>query len=74
VAVGIVLIGVSRRRAARLAVELGGVRITTTVDHLGRQTGEKRLCPFSPVQQMELALRLCSDEDVQDGDVASFLF
>ena len=70
-AIRIVLIGVGRRRAARLAVELGGIRITTTVDHLGRQTREKRLCPFSPVQQMELTFRLCSDQNWFDGFVES---
>lgn len=71
VTVRIILIGISRRRPTRLAVELGGICITAAIDHLRRQTREKRLCPFSPVQQVKLAFRLCSDQNSFVGVVES---
>ena len=71
VTVRIILIGISRLRPTRLAVELGGICITAAIDHLRRQTREKRLCPFSPVQQVKLAFRLCSEQNSFDGVVES---
>jgi len=70
VAVRIVLIGIGRGCPASLAIEICCIRVTTAVDHLRRQTCEQRLCPFSPVQQMKLALRLCTDQNFLDHLVA----
>jgi hypothetical protein len=70
-AVWVVLVGIRRRGAARLAVELRRIRVTAAIDDLRRQPGEQRLCPFSSINQFKLSLRLGTDEDLEGGGVES---
>ncbi len=66
VAIRIVLIGTGRRSTAGLAVEFCCIRVPVAIDDLRRWTREQRLCPLSPVQQMKLALRLCTSQNTFD--------
>lgn len=70
-AVRIVHVGIGRRRAACLAVELRRVRVAPAVDHLGRQACEQRLRSLAPVKHLKLPPSLCADQNIFHGLVES---